>query len=284
MAWEKRRCSIGRPVQFKSSNLSVGKFGMLSRRRARRPSDTLLAAAIKLQRAYREVRLTWVRYGPSIFVTHNGLSSPYARFRFARNVTSSPARWMCVAETSKVTLLCNFLDRYWQIAPERLDMVLDVAGSLRGLDLRRRTAALTGGLDAAIRTTRCCLFTGGFDAGVAQLVGTAVRQSGVAGVPVVGVCAWEGVKGHDQLQLADVQGETVTYDVGGAARTQYEARRKAAGAVASTQAKGAHLELNADHTHFIFVDGPGARVAPPPTRAAREEMSMPTLTGGTFPW
>ena len=236
---------------------------MLSRRRARRPSDTLLAAAIKLQRAYREVRLTWVRYGPSIFVTHNGLSSPYGRFRFARNVTSSPARWMCVAETSKVTLLCNFLDRYWQIAPERLDMVLDVAGSLRGLDLPPRlTAALTDGLDAAIRTTRCCLFTGGFDAGVAQLVGTAVRQSGVAGVPVVGVCAWEGVKGHDQLQLADVQGETVTYDVGGAARTQYEARRKAAGAVASTKPRGAHLELNADHTHFIFVDGPGAEGGP----------------------
>ena len=207
----------------------------------------MMRAAVKVQTAYRLLRLIYLRFGPTIFCKCTGNPAPYGTLRFTRGIGQQhDASFICLAQNSKMTLLCHFVERFWRLqAP---DVVIDVTGSTRDLLLDSRIAqSIADGLDTVLRTTSCWMMTGAFDAGLSQLVGQAVRISGV-NAPVIGVGTWSAVKGRNALQLDGCQGETVTYN-----SVELAQLTKGKGL---DQDQETALYLNGDCTHFILVDTP----------------------------
>ena len=61
------------------------------------PSAEYLAA-VKLQKAYRLIRTTYMKYGPAIFCRSRTQHSPHGRLQFSRGVGKArSAAWMCVS-------------------------------------------------------------------------------------------------------------------------------------------------------------------------------------------
>ena len=226
-----------------------------SREKAEERSRKKLAA-IKVQTAYRLLRITYLKFGPSIFCKHDGNAAPHGELVFTRGMgLQHKAKWICLAESTKMTVLCHFVERYWRLTSP--DLVIDVTGSTADLKLDPLIAdKITDGLDAVLRTTSCWVLTGGFDEGLPRLVGQAARISGVK-VPVIGVCAWSAVKGRDALSLDGCLGESVTYNTVQLAQITKE--RIANGTMSKYQAN--KLYLNGDHSHFLFVDTKEGSVA-----------------------
>jgi hypothetical protein len=209
-------------------------------------------AAIKVQTAYRLLRLVYLKFGPNIFCKCNGEPAPYGTLHFTRGIGQQhSAKFICVAQNTKMTLLCHFVERYWKVPTP--DVVIDVTGSTRDFHLDSRIArTITDGLDAVLRTTSCWIMTGAFDAGLSRLVGQAVRSSGV-NAPIIGVGNWSAVKGRDILQLESCRGDSVTYN---SIELAQITKGKDAGQETS-------LYLNSDCTHCMLVDNPksGSRPA-----------------------
>ena len=218
------------------------------------------AAVVKLQRAYRQLRMTYLEFGPSIFCTAAGERAPYGKLLLTRGVGQQRiAPWITVDSSSKMTQLCHFVERYWKLPTP--DLVIDVAGCPHNFSIDLRIAdIICDGLDQVIRSTSCWMMTSGFDAGLPRLVGSAVRKSGL-NVPVIGMAPWNQIRGRDPLGLDSTFGTTVTYnsvELGNQAKrpperaneTAWEKAREAASAPISPDA----LHVNGDHTHFIFAD------------------------------
>ena len=55
-------------------------------------SAATVHAAIRLQRYYRQLRLTYIRFGPCIFCRRDGLPAPYGRLGFQRGAAPASAR------------------------------------------------------------------------------------------------------------------------------------------------------------------------------------------------
>ena len=56
-------------------------------------------AALKVQTAYRLLRLTYLKFGPNIFCTRLGEQAPYGRLLLTRGVGQQlPASWICAED------------------------------------------------------------------------------------------------------------------------------------------------------------------------------------------
>ena len=213
------------------------------------PESEAATAAVKIQTAYRLLRLTYLEFGASIFCTRSGRPAPYGSLLFSRGVgQQKTAKWLVLAESTKMTLLCHFIERCWKLSQP--DLVVDLTGSMQDLSIEPRIAeAISDGMDDVIRSTSCWMMTGAFDAGLAKLAGSVVRKSGV-NVPIIGVGVWDHVRGRNKLNLDSCGGDTVTYD-----SVDLAQRVKSEGSESRSDA----LYLNSDHSHFLFVDTRPAR-------------------------
>ena len=97
-----------------------------TRGEAKKQRDSAIAAAVKIQTVYRLLRITYLKFGPTIFCKRNGEPAPFGELLFSRGAgVQQSAQWICVAESAKMTLLCHFVERYWRL--KQPDLVIDMA-------------------------------------------------------------------------------------------------------------------------------------------------------------
>ena len=224
-----------------------------------------LKAAIKLQRAYRLSQIIYKRFGPDLFCTRSGGAAPHGKLIFpaAGSMGRNLVPWVCLAETSKLSLVCNYFDRYWRL--DTKDLFIDVAGSAVHLNIDPQlTQAIVDGLETVMRGARCGIFTEGLDGGVTQLVSTARRKSG-EGTTIIGMPRWGNVLGWEALLQCN--GEELAY--------QHIAMNAGA-----REANSSVLHLSPNHSHFLMVDS--GDVAKVPTRhqivdAYADRKGVPTV-------
>ena len=161
----------------------------------------------------------------------------YGTLNFTRSRREAKAQYLRVPTDMPATTTLDFMQSQWSLAEPGL--LLHVTGSAQDFHMAERVSgvavnAVTEGIVHATSVTNAWLLTGGLDAGVMALVGSAVaRFNHRCTVPVVGVASWKGVLAREGL--SPNRGE----------------KRKYCADQPSTP-KAAALEPN--HTHFLLVD------------------------------
>ncbi|XP_021378399.1 transient receptor potential cation channel subfamily M member 1-like isoform X2 [Mizuhopecten yessoensis] len=159
-----------------------------------------------------------------------------------------PAKYVRLAPEDSIDHLIELMDVHWKInEPKRPNLVISVVGGAKNckLDGHIREKFSTGLIKAA-KTTDAWLITSGFNMGVMKYVGMAVKDGQsftwnndrMAHVlRCIGIAPWGYVNHRQVLESPDGQG-------------LYNAEYKTSNIILH----GQPVPLNANHTHFIFVD------------------------------
>ena len=158
----------------------------------------------------------------------------YGVINFVRNRREAKADFLRVGHTVPVHHLLRFLTKQWKLPDPGI--IVQVTGSAQGFDLPPNLVTpITEGIVEAASVAEAWIITGGFDAGVMSLVGSAVARwkHKCDNTPLLGVGSWNSVQHKGMLENAC--GNRVSY---------YSAGRNTKHA--------AGLEPN--HTQFLLVD------------------------------
>ena len=175
--------------------------------------------------------------------------------------TTEPAKWVrlklpqCTSE-GHLRALYQLHASTWATPPPCAVISVPPAGVADGSIPDQLRLALARGLVAAAKRTNAWVITGGAAEGVAGVIGGALKG---AGVPTVGVAAWERTA-ETALLEENSNGQVHLYGSGD--NVAYAAKR---GSIAGAGV----VPLDPHHTHFLLVDGkPVAAVDGKPVAAA----------------
>ena len=158
----------------------------------------------------------------------------YGVINFVRNRREAKADFLRVGHTVPVHHLLRFLTKQWKLPDPGI--IVQVTGSAQGFDLPPNLVTpITEGIVEAASVAEAWIITGGFDAGVMSLVGSAVARwkHKCDNTPLLGVGSWRGVQNKEMLENAC--GNRVSYHSAG-----------------KNTSRAAGLEPN--HTQFLLVD------------------------------
>jgi hypothetical protein len=194
------------------------------------PEHVRRAAAMRIQRVFRTSLYIYRYYMADVFCMHGGQPACQGTVEFGASVMAEPSRFLACADSTSPNLIAKFLTKQWQLKPP--EVLITVIGGAQDFALPLEIVeAFSDGLASAATSSNAWVLTGGTDAGVMKMVGTAM-QSHHTKVPLIGIPAW-GTTNHN-AQLASCHGGRVTYD--------WEA----------PSINGA--PLNPAHSHLILVD------------------------------
>ncbi|XP_046549419.1 LOW QUALITY PROTEIN: transient receptor potential cation channel subfamily M member 3-like [Haliotis rubra] len=159
-----------------------------------------------------------------------------------------PAKYIRVASTDSEIHVMEMMLKYWRILePVPPKLVISVIGGAKNFKLDGRMRdTFNSGLIKAAKTTSAWLITSGFNMGVMKAVGQAVHEGQTFQwdndrmthvLRCIGIAPWGYVKGRHFLESSDGRGK-------------FNANYR----TSNTILHGQPVHLNADHTHFIFVD------------------------------
>ncbi|XP_071090476.1 transient receptor potential cation channel subfamily M member-like 2 [Haliotis cracherodii] len=159
-----------------------------------------------------------------------------------------PAKYIRVASTDSEKHVLEMMLKYWRILePVPPKLVISVIGGAKNFKLDGRMRdTFNSGLIKAAKTTSAWLITSGFNMGVMKAVGQAVHEGQTFQwdndrmthvLRCIGIAPWGYVKGRNFLESSDGKGK-------------FNAHYR----TSNTILHGQPVHLNADHTHFIFVD------------------------------
>ncbi|XP_067657196.1 transient receptor potential cation channel subfamily M member-like 2 isoform X2 [Haliotis asinina] len=159
-----------------------------------------------------------------------------------------PAKYIRVASTDSEKDVMEMMLKYWRILePVPPKLVISVIGGAKNFKLDGRMRdTFNSGLIKAAKTTSAWLITSGFNMGVMKAVGQAVHEGQTFQwdndrmthvLRCIGIAPWGYVKGRNFLESSDGRGK-------------FNAHYR----TSNTILHGQPVHLNADHTHFIFVD------------------------------
>ena len=95
--------------------------------------------------------------------------------------------------------IVRLMDLKWQML--RPTVILSVTGGAQNLELsQHKELALMEGLVSAAQVSGAAIISAGTDAGLAQLLGQALRETRGVDVPLIGVVPFGAVKGHEGLR------------------------------------------------------------------------------------
>ncbi|XP_045189390.2 transient receptor potential cation channel subfamily M member-like 2 isoform X2 [Mercenaria mercenaria] len=183
---------------------------------------------------------------------HRTVTNSFGKIKFV-NVEhvggTKPAKYIRMAADDSVEDLFELMVKYWRIKdPQPPNLVISVVGGAKNfkLDGRMRTT-FSAGLIKAAKTTSAWLISSGFNMGVMKSVGQAVNEgqsfcwdnNRMAHVlRCIGIAPWGYVRNR--------QGLIETIDGEGKFCAEYR--------TSNVILHNEPVPLNADHTHFIFVD------------------------------
>ncbi|WAR22251.1 TMP2L-like protein [Mya arenaria] len=160
-----------------------------------------------------------------------------------------PAKYIRLCADSAVEDVFNLMQDYWKIMePQAPNLVISVVGGAKNfkLDGRNRTT-FSDGLIKTAKTTSAWLISSGFNMGVMKAVGQAVQQGQSFAwdnnrmahrLRCIGIAPWGYIR--DRKCLVETN----------SGQGQFYAKYRTSNVILH----GEPVPLNADHTHFIFVD------------------------------
>ena len=169
----------------------------------------------------------------------NGNPSVFGSIKFA-GVKRAPSKWCAVSSNSEPKDVYKMVQEAWKLSPP--PVLIAVTGAAESLQLSKRDEKIfRRGLRNAALQTNAWIVTGGSAAGVMQLVGSLVHESGRQGttkqIVCLGIAPWGVVQDHEEM-LASGRGQV------------FSAKELAQG----EQKRADRTRLDPNHSHFIFVD------------------------------
>ncbi len=178
--------------------------------------------------------------------------SPFGAMKFA-GVKRAPSKWCAVGSQTDLEDVYKMLQEAWKLNPPPVLISVTGAATTKNLELSARDEKIfRRGLRSAALQTNAWIVTGGTAAGVMQLVGSLVHESGRQGsaeqIVCLGIAPWGVVDNHEAM------GKTSRGKVFAAkdALAVDELAAKGAKEAAAKQSPRAPLDPN--HSHFILVD------------------------------
>ncbi|KOO31412.1 transient receptor potential cation channel subfamily m member 2 [Chrysochromulina tobinii] len=159
----------------------------------------------------------------------------YGMISFASS-KKSKANFVRVSSGINVHKMQKYIVKHWKLCEPGI--VVQVTGSAQGFDLPAKLIKpITEGIVEVAGTAKAWVITGGLDAGVMSLVGTALARwrHKCENVPVIGIASWRAVTEKERLENACGN------------KVQYWASKP-------NDKETASLEPN--HTGFLLVDNP----------------------------
>tara|TARA_B110001452_G_scaffold72343_2_gene58528 strand:- start:825 stop:2270 length:1446 start_codon:yes stop_codon:yes gene_type:complete len=188
-------------------------------------------AAAKITKFMRSRYLMYANFGPLVFCKHDGSTAEFGTILFEARDTR--AKFISLADMSSAAMLGNFVEKYWKCA--KPEVLISVTGGAQTFDLKPwLKRAFEAGFVRAANDAKAWIVTGGTDAGVMELVATAMHNHNIS-LPIFGFTPLGCVNGRHLLNGCRREHQTVHYDN-----------------VGKASAKGA--PLNPHHSHFVLVD------------------------------
>jgi len=178
---------------------------------------------------------------------HNGEPSVFGSIKFA-GVKRAPSKWCAVSSNSEPLGVYQMVLEAWKLSPP--PVLIAVTGAAVSLNLSKRDEKIfRRGLRNAALQTNAWIVTGGSAAGVMQLVGSLVHESGRQGttkqIVCLGIAPWGVVQDHEEM-LASGRGQVFS------AKEFAQGEQKTEFAQGEQKTKRTRLDPN--HSHFILVD------------------------------
>ena len=155
---------------------------------------------------------------------------------FLSNRREAKADFMRISHTINVARLQAYMRERWRLP--KPGIILHVTGSAQGLYLPPKyVKPITDGVVHVCEKANAWVLTGGFDAGVMALVGSAMSRwkHRCERAPLIGIAPWRAVANKEVLERA------------GGGKVEYVAEKR-------NDDESAALEAN--HTEFLLVDNP----------------------------
>jgi transient receptor potential cation channel subfamily M protein 2 len=191
---------------------------------------------------------------------HNGEPSVFGSIKFA-GVKRAPSKWCAVSSNSEPLGVYQMVLEAWKLSPP--PVLIAVTGAAGSLNLSKRDEKIfRRGLRNAALQTNAWIVTGGSAAGVMQLVGSLVHESGRQGttkqIVCLGIAPWGVVQDHEEM-LASGRGQVFSAkDFAQGEQKIISAKEFAQGEqkieFAQGEQKIKRTRLDPNHSHFIFVD------------------------------
>ena len=139
---------------------------------------------------------------------HNGEPSVFGSIKFA-GVKRAPSKWCAVSSNSEPLGVYQMVLEAWKLSPP--PVLIAVTGAAGSLNLSKRDEKIfRRGLRNAALQTNAWIVTGGSAAGVMQLVGSLVHESGRQGttkqIVCLGIAPWGVVQDPEEM-LASGRGQ-----------------------------------------------------------------------------